>query len=499
MFKLNHFNIITLVFSKKLGFITLVFSKKIDFITLVFSKVIIFMPENQDVFKMEQYLPRLIDSVLLEWKNGSKHKPLLLRGARQVGKSSAVRHLARQFDTFVEVNFEKQPQLKELFSRDLDVKRITAQLSAFYGISIQPGKTLLFLDEIQMCKEAISSLRFFYEDYPELHVIAAGSLLEFALADISTFGVGRIRSLFMYPMTFDEFLLATGNGGLVSEKKNASPSQPLADLFHQKLVELFRVYLMVGGMPESVVVWAATGDYLQCQQVQDEIIVSYEDDFAKYRKKTDPTLLRLTIRGVAHQIGEKLVYSRISRDYRSAQVKEALELLKMAGLITPVVHSSANGLPLGAESNDTFVKYLYLDCGLLLRILSMDLGDISSITEQILIGEATELVNKGRLTEMVAGLELLRYQVFTQRHELYFWMRTEKNSLAEVDYLIARNLRILPVEIKAGTKGGMKSLYYFMKEKNIEVGVRSSLENFGTYCNDDKRVEIYPLYALSNL
>ena len=152
---------------------------------------------------MNKYFPRLIDDVLVVWSDEKKRKPLLLRGARQVGKSSAVKHLAGRFDYFVEVNFERQPQIKEIFSGELDVKLITSKLSAFYGIPVLPGRTLLFLDEIQMCKEAISSLRFFYEDYPELHVVAAGSLLEFALNEIPTFGVGRIRSLFVYPMTFD--------------------------------------------------------------------------------------------------------------------------------------------------------------------------------------------------------------------------------------------------------------------------------------------------------
>jgi Predicted ATPase (AAA+ superfamily) len=448
---------------------------------------------------MNKYFPRLIDDVLVAWSKDKKHKPLLLRGARQVGKSSAVKHLAGQFDHFVEVNFERQPQIREFFTGDLDVKLIASKLSAYYGIPVLPGKTLLFLDEIQMCKEAISCLRFFYEDYPELHVIAAGSLLEFALNEIPTFGVGRIRSLFVYPMTFDEFLEATGSKGLIAEKKAASPANPLMDVFHRKLVDLFRIYLMVGGMPESVSTWVETSDYAQCQQVQDEIIIAYEDDFAKYNKKIDPTLLRLTLKGVAHQIGEKLICSRISRDYRSAMIKEALELLRLAGLIIPVVHTAANGLPLGAEENDSYVKYLYIDSGLLLRLLNMDMGDISDLTQQILIGGVADLVNKGHLTEMVAGLELLRHQSPTQRHDMYFWMRTEKNSMAEVDYLIVRKMKILPIEIKAGVKGGMKSLYYFLREKKLNTGIRSSLENFGEFSNADVRIEIYPLYALSNL
>jgi predicted AAA+ superfamily ATPase len=399
----------------------------------------------------------------------------------------------------VEINFEKQPRLKEFFQGDLDVRKITASLSAFTGHPIEAGKTLLFLDEIQSCHEAIAALRFFYEDYSELHVVAAGSLLEFALREIPTFGVGRIRSLFIYPMTFDEFLSATGNSGLLNEKKQCSPLRPLHSVFHEKLTELFRTYLIIGGMPEAVSTWVSTGDYLKCRQVQDEIILSYEDDFSKYKVRVDTTLLRIVMRGVAHHVGEKMVYSHISREYRSAQIKDALELLRLAGLVTPVIHTAANGIPLGAEANDSYVKYLYVDSGLLLRLLHMDLGNAAATTEQILIGNATELVNKGHLAEMVAGLELLRYRSPMQRHELYFWIRTEKNSMAEVDYLVMRQMKILPIEVKAGVRGGMKSLFSFMTDKQIEVGVRVSLENFGTFENKDKHIEIYPLYALSGI
>ena len=164
------------------------------------------------------YYKRLIDNYLSEWASRDTHKPVLLRGARQVGKSTAVKELSKKFDSFVEINFEKQPKYKILFDDDLDVKRIIPQISAIYGTSIKPGQTLLFLDEIQECPRAIMALRFFKEDMPELHVIAAGSLLEFALKELPTFGVGRIHSMFMYPMTFDEFLEANGQQLLIETR-----------------------------------------------------------------------------------------------------------------------------------------------------------------------------------------------------------------------------------------------------------------------------------------
>ena len=207
------------------------------------------------------YYPRLIDSYLLEWASRKTHKPLLLRGARQVGKSTAIRHLAENFENFVEINFEKQASYKSLFNgRDIDVKRTISQISAIAGKRVEPGKTLLFLDEVQACPEAIMSLWFFKEDLPELHVVAAGSLLEFALEDLPSFGVGRIHSMFMFPMTFDEFLVANGEQLLMEARNNSTSSDPLAHPLYEKLVGLMRTFMLVGGMPEVVAKWVETHD-----------------------------------------------------------------------------------------------------------------------------------------------------------------------------------------------------------------------------------------------
>lgn len=442
------------------------------------------------------YYPRTIDSYLLEWKNERAHKPLLLRGARQVGKSSAVRQLGKSFKYFMEVNFERDKEIVSVFTGNLKPKEIASRLAAFYGIPVVPGETLLFLDEIQACTPAIHSLWFFYEDYPELHVVAAGSLLEFALKKMASFGVGRVRSLFMYPMSFDEFLAATGHTGWIEAKRNASPAEPLFEALHGKLVESFRNYLMVGGMPESVQNWVETEDYLKCQQVQDDIMLAYEDDFSKYEEKADPMLLRQTLRSVAQQIGGKFVYSNVQGNYRSEKIKGALELLKDAGLIRPVVHTAANGIPLGAEINEKFVKYIFLDSGLLLRLLGLEnTGGTSEMSKLVLVGAASDLVNKGHITEMVVGLELLKYNTPVQRHDLYYWQNLSRGAQAEVDYVIVKDTRVVPLEVKAGTTGSMKSMYLFMGEKHLIYGIRTSLENFGKL----EKVDIVPLYALSNL
>ena len=451
------------------------------------------------------YYKRLIDNVLLDWSSRNIHKPILLRGARQVGKSTAVKHLGEQFESYVEINLEREPKYKRAFQPDLNVNRIISEISVLAQKKIEPGRTLLFIDEIQTCPEAIMSLRFFKEDMPSLHVIAAGSLLEFALHELPTFGVGRIHSVFMYPMTFDEFLLANGENLLLEARNAASHSTPLSEVLHEKLVSLLRSYMLVGGMPECVAQWVTTHDYLACQDIQDDILVSYEDDFPKYRKRVDTTLLRHTLRSAAVQATRKFVYSQVG-DYKAADVKRAIEMLILAGILIPITHTNANGLPLGSEADTSYRKILPLDCALTLRLLNMTMSDSSEMTTQILTASAADLVNKGAMAELLAGLELLHYQTPHLRHEMFYWTRQSKSSLAEIDYLTGQNMHILPIEVKAGTQGGMKSLWIFMREKHLTEAVRCSLENFGSFEYIDKEdadavrhVRILPLYALSQL
>lgn len=452
------------------------------------------------------YCKRLIDNYLSEWASRDTHKPVLLRGARQVGKSTAVKELSKKFDSFVEINFEKQPKYKILFDDDLDVKRIVPQISAIYGTSIKPGQTLLFLDEIQECPRAIMALRFFKEDMPELHVIAAGSLLEFALKELPTFGVGRIHSMFMYPMTFDEFLEANGQQLLIETRNEASIDNPLPEPIHNKLVDFLRTYMLVGGMPEAVKTWVEYHDYIRCQEVQDDIVVTYEDDFPKYKKNVDPTLLRRTLRSVAVQAGKKFVYTKVGLDYKTAEVKKAVELLTLAGILHPVTHTDANGLPLGSEEDKSYQKMLLLDTGLLLRLLNMSLGDVSELTSQILTASATDLANKGPMAEMVVGLEMLHNMSPNIRHELYYWVRHAKNSQAEIDYIATYLQTVVPIEVKADTQGGMKSLWAFMRDKRLHYAIRCSMENFGKFDyvdnqanNEVRHVRICPMYAIARI
>ena len=455
------------------------------------------------------YFKRNIDHYLLEWKNSQRRKPLLVRGARQVGKSSSIRHLGESFDYFVEINFETRPEYRQIFIDNKNVIDIVSRLSLLAGIPIVENKTLLFLDEVQSCPEALHCLWAFKEDMPNLHVVAAGSLLEFTLKKMPSFGVGRIRSVFMYPMSFDEFLYASGYGHWVEAKSKATYSSPLPPELHDALVREFRSFLIVGGMPASVIAWIESHDYLQCSEELEDIQQTYYDDFAKYAEKIDPQLLRNTLRSVVMQIGSKFVYSKVDGGYRTEDVKRALQMLSDAGIVKVVQHSAGNGLPLGAEINCKYKKYNYLDSGLLLRVLDLELGSSQPLTEMILIGAAEELVNKGKVTEMVAGWEILKSLSPRTSHDLYSWENTSEGATSEVDYLISRDMIVIPVEVKAGVTGKMKSLRLFMRRKHLLLGKRCSLENFGviefTDSSDDvhpeilKRIQIHPLYCLSTL
>ena len=433
------------------------------------------------------YIKRNIDKVLGEWKIDPDRKPLLIRGARQVGKSSTIEQLGNHFEHFITVNFEKNKQLKALFDEDLDVREICLKLSVQFKKPIIPEKTLLFFDEIQSCPNAIMALRYFYEDYPELHLIAAGSLLEFALEDLPTFGVGRIDSLFMYPFSFQEFMLACGEELLWNEVCKSSPEKPLFPVFHDKCLELLKKYLIIGGMPAAVSDFVKNNDILKVQKVLDRLILSFQNDFAKYKKKLPALLLREILASIGKQAGGKFIYSKAA-ETTQYNTKQAVNMLIMSGLAIPVVSSSANGLPLGAGINHKKCKMLLLDTGIFQRLLGLQLSEI-------LFANDFEVINKGAIAEQFVGLELLKNSSPYMPENLYFWTREKENSQAEVDYVIQRNDKIIPIEVKSGKSGKMQSMYLFLNEKQSEYGIRTSLENFSEY----DKIRVFPLYAIGNI
>ncbi len=434
------------------------------------------------------YITRKIDAELSKWRAEKEGKPLLVRGARQVGKSTSVRNFSGQFEHFLEVNFEARRQVHQIFEGDLDPVRICEQLSLLYNIPVIPGKTLLFFDEIQACIPAISSLRFFYEHYPQLHVVAAGSMLEFALAEIPSFGVGRIRSLFLFPLSFDEFLEAIHETGLLKVKKEAGQKNPLSEPVHQKLVSLTKRFLVLGGMPEVIATYIRQQNLIDCGQILDDLITSMKSDFAKYKNRVHYLRIAEVFESVVRQSGSKFVYSKAVPHYNGRQIKEAIDLLIMAGIVIPVTHTSANGIPLGAEINQKQRKLLLLDTGIFQRLQGLNIGEL-------LIENDFDAINKGSIAEQFTGLELLKASSCYRPEALYFWHREAKSSNAEVDYVIQKNDQIIPVEVKSGTKGSMQSLHLFMDEKKSNKGIRVSLENYNSF----EKIEIVPLYSVSEL
>lgn len=387
------------------------------------------------------------------------------------------------------------------------MREIVSRLSVLLNTPIEAGKTLLFLDEIQSCPEAIHALWAFKENLPSLHVAAAGSLLEFTLKEMPSFGVGRVRSMFMYPLSFDEFLMASGYEKWVEIKNQYSYTNPVPSELHYHLVQQFRSFLLVGGMPASVAAWVETHDYRAAADELEDIQQTYYDDFAKYSGKIDTMLLRNTLRSVILQAGCKFMYSRVEGGYKAEDVKKALSLLCDAGLVKVVQYSAGNGLPLGAEINDKFRKFNYIDSGLMLRVLDIELGSSHPITELIVAGTAEDLVNKGQLTETVAGWELVKYSSSRTNHDLYYWENISRGATSEIDYLVSKDLKVLPLEIKSGVTGKMKSMRFFLQKKNIQTGKRCSLENFGTlqYNDSDGDTEItrtifvHPLYCMATI
>ncbi|MCL2066340.1 MAG: AAA family ATPase [Treponema sp.] len=432
-------------------------------------------------------MKRNIDDVFLTWKNEKNRKVLLLRGARQVGKSSSVRNLAKHFDHFLEVNFEKDIKIHTLFNGDLNVKNICENLSVLLKVPIIPGKTLVFFDEIQSCPNAISSLRFFYEDYPELHLVAAGSLLELALETLPSFGVGRIRSVFIYPLSYMEYLYACGESALWDKVREASPEKPLFEPFHLKCLEFLRKFLITGGMPAVVADYAENRQLYDSQIILDDLVNTFKTDFSKYKKRVPDLRISNAFDAVVSQSGTRFNYSKVE-PLNNKQVKESIELLQKAGLVIPVIHSASNALPLGGEINSKKQKFILLDTGIFQRLQGLELSDI-------LLGDNISFVNKGAIAEQFAGLELLKSSSCYSRASLYFWSREKPQSNAEIDYIVQRSSNIIPIEVKSGSSGKMQSMYTFLTEKKLEYGIRTSLENFSVY----DKIKVYPLYAIGTL
>jgi predicted AAA+ superfamily ATPase len=433
-------------------------------------------------------MKRIIFAELKKWKKEQPRKPLLIRGARQVGKTFIIRQLGKDFQNYVEINFELKPGAKKVFRRDLDPHRITRDLSLFTGKKIIPGQTLLFLDEIQEAPNAIKALRYFYEMLPRLHVVAAGSLLEFELENIGM-PVGRVDSIYMYPLSFMEFLKAKNEDLLLETLMTHDAGEKISDVAHSKLLILLGEYMTVGGMPEAAACFIENQDLRKCFKVHHSIINTYRQDFNKYAKKYQLKYVELLFNAVPGVLGQKFKYSNIPGEYRTRELRPSLELLEKADIVHKITHSSGQGIPLAAAVKDEIFKVLFLDIALSQAILGVDRGSW-------LLEPEINFINKGALTEALVGQELLAYSPPDRQSRLFYWHREARSSNAEIDYLIQQGENLLPIEVKSGSTSGLKSLRFFLEtHQRSPYGIRFLPDNFSI----DNGIHNYPLYAVAKL
>lgn len=431
-------------------------------------------------------MTRDFEKILGQWHTKNVRKPLIIRGMRQTGKTWCVRNFAKTFykDRFLEVNFEFSPDWNSVFKRDLDPFRICDELELMTGIRIKDGDTLLFFDEIQLCPKALASLRFFFEKMPEVPVVAAGSLLDFALDDIQ-FPVGRVQFAELHPMTFAEYVEATGNGRL-SEVLRGKP-RALPGTIHKRLLDEVRTYSLIGGLPECVKCKVEGGSFLDVRSIQKDLIAAFEQDFAKYPERMDAATLREIWRSANCSAGKQISYAALSREHSGTTNKKALELLSRARLVRLSRAVSAAAIPFD------------LDTAPRIKPFSGDIGlyqAMSGLPVDAVLHDA-DLLNtyNGSLAEQFVAQELA---AAFGGNEPHWWKRDAKNAQAEVDFMVALNGRVQPIEVKSGASGRLKSVHQLMKDfPDVMDAIVFSSAPFGEI--PQQRIRFLPIYQTSSI
>ncbi len=439
---------------------------------------------------------RAITEDLLRWKRMKDRKPLLVRGARQVGKSWAIEQFGRDhFDNLIVLNFELYPKYSACFASP-DPRRIIPSIELLIGKKI-PSGTLLFLDEIQECPDAIRSLRYFREERPDIPVIGAGSLLEFVLtADSFRMPVGRVSFLSMYPLSFGEFLRAAGKEhqadylhevcSVHSIDELVSGGGAVPEPVHDDLLDTLRLYMLLGGMPAVLNAYFADPAHpSDCFRVQDELLQTFRRDFGRFASRAKHPHLEKVFASVPALIGRRIKYVNIDPDVRSRELKAAIDLLVTAGLIRKIHRTAAAGLPLGASVSQEKFKLLFIDVGLA--------GNLCGVSEQFVLEKEILAINAGTSAEQFVGQELLFLDEPWKDPSLYYWERDAKSSSAEVDYVIAAGSLIVPVEVKSGKSGTLRSMRRFIEAKRSPIGVRL----YSGRPHYDGKILSLPLYLVS--
>jgi len=419
-------------------------------------------------------MKREIEQVLIDWKHRTNRKPMILRGARQVGKTYTVEQFAKEhFESYVKINLEEKPELQILFDKN-DSKLILNEIAISLNKDIIIGKTLLFIDEIQIYPKAIQTLRYFYEQTPDLHIIAAGSLLDFTLNDMPySMPVGRVEFCYMYPLNFREFLRANAQTKLLAYIQNYDFKSEFSQLIHQQIVQFLRLYFFIGGMPEVVKTYIETGQFTEVERTQSNIVTSLIYDFTKYGTRKQQEYLTTVLRYAAYNTGKKIKYSNIDKETRSTFLKEAFYKLELSRVVHLAKHTNAGGVPISDTVNSDIFKPIFIDIGLANHLGNVQLVEINELITK----------NEGTLAEQFIGQELAASGKPFLDTKLFYWIREERNSNAETDYIYQHNNTLYPIEVKAGKTGTLKSMHVFLHEKKLHTGIRFNLDlpNVGNF------------------
>ncbi|MDD2436255.1 MAG: ATP-binding protein [Massilibacteroides sp.] len=423
-------------------------------------------------------------SFLQKWKQKNTRKPLIIRGARQVGKTWLMKEFAKtEYENFAYINFEDNQQLKTLFLNDFDIPRILLAIQIATGIKPEPNKTLIIFDEIQEAERALTSLKYFRENAPEYHVVAAGSLLGIALHENTSFPVGKVEFLDLYPLSFTEFLEALGEHDLIDLIQKQQ--WEMINTFKTKYIELLKQYYYVGGMPEVVSNYVINQDFSEVRQIQQQILNSYEQDFSKHAPTDVVPRIRMVWNSVPAQLSKenrKFIYGLIKQGARAKEFELALAWLMDCGLIHKINRVSKPALPLKAYEDMGAFKLYLLDIGLLGAMANLDV-------KTLLDGNLIFTEFKGALTE-----QYVLQQLVTDAEISIFYWSSEKSD-GEIDLLIQYKNEIVPIEVKAAENLQAKSLRAFVQKNKSKMAIRTSMSDF----REETWLTNMPLYAINEL
>lgn len=427
---------------------------------------------------------RLAMEQLLKWKSNTHRKPLIIEGARQVGKTWLMKEFGKQaYDSTVYINFDSNSQMAALFAADLDVKRLILGLELYSGKKISPNHTLLIFDEVQEVPRALTSLKYFCEDAPQYHIVCAGSLLGIALHEGTSFPVGKVDFLKLYPLSFKEFLMATGKGRYAELLNSGDFS--LITSFKQTYIDALKYYYFVGGMPEAVQCFAEDNDFAEVRAIQKRILAAYEQDFSKHAPNEIVPKIRMLWNSIPSQLArenKKFLYGLVREGSRAKEYETAIMWLVDCGLVHKVSRVNAAGIPLKAYEDLKAFKLFIVDVGLLSCMVGLN-------SRTLLDGNALFVEFKGSLTEQYVCQQLKTVE------DLGLYYYTNDRGSCEVDFIVDTSEQIIPVEVKAEINLRAKSLKTYCEKYNPKIAVRTSMADFR---KEDWLVNL-PLYAIDYL